>query len=82
MKSFLLKAGIGAGIVLAAVIWHHLDRAAAVDEGREAARAETLKKGVELVQERDKLNVQVRNATASDICARLGGHTDENGDCI
>lgn len=82
MSGFLLKAGVGAAILLAAVIWWQMDRTAAVDEGREAARAETLKKGVELVQERDKLNVRVRTATAADICARLGGRTDENGDCI
>lgn len=82
MSSFLLKAGLGGAVILALVIWWQMDRAAAIDEGREAARAETLKKGVELVQERDKLNVQVRTATAADICARLGGRTDENGDCI
>lgn len=82
MSNFLLRAGIGAAIVLAAVIWHQWDRSKAVDEGRAAARAETLKKGVELVQQRDKLNVQVRNASAADICRKMGGHTDENGDCL
>lgn len=47
----------------------------------QAERAKTLGKAVELVQERDKLNVKVRNATVSDICFRLGGHMLEDGTC-
>lgn len=51
------------------------------DAGRQAARVETLEKAVDLVQERDKLNVKVRNATADDICRRLGGRVLEDGTC-
>jgi len=46
-----------------------------------AERAKALQAGVELVQERDKLNVKVRNATAGDICRRLGGVMLEDGEC-
>jgi uncharacterized iron-regulated membrane protein len=49
--------------------------------GQAAIKAETLGKAVVLVQQRDKLNTNVRNATAEDICARLGGKT-VNGECI
>lgn len=49
--------------------------------GRASARVETLEKAVDLVQERDRLNVKVRNATADDICRRLGGVVLENGEC-
>ena len=51
------------------------------DAGHQAARVETLEKAVDLVQERDKLNVKVRNATAADICRRLGGRMLEDGEC-
>lgn len=51
------------------------------DEGKQAARVETLEKAVDLVQERDKLNVKVRTATADDICRRLGGVPDKAGEC-
>jgi hypothetical protein len=47
--------------------------AAVYQHGVEAERAATLAKGIALVKERDKLNVQVRTATDRDICARLGG---------
>jgi hypothetical protein len=53
----------------------------AYDAGHQAARVETLEKAVDLVQERDKLNVTVRNATAADICRRLGGRMLEDGEC-
>lgn len=46
-----------------------------------AERAETLGKAVDLVQERDRLNVKARNATADDICRRLGGVVLEDGTC-
>lgn len=50
--------------------------------GVQSERTASLTKGVELVKERDKLNTQVRNATASDICRRLGGtFSDEDNSC-
>ncbi len=52
------------------------------DAGQQSARVETLEKAVDLVQERDKLNVKVRTATADDICRRLGGVPDKaTGEC-
>lgn len=51
------------------------------DKGIQAERTAALTKGVELVKERDKLNVQVRNATAADICRRLGGVLSDDGQC-
>jgi hypothetical protein len=51
--------------------------------GRQAERTAALTKGVELVKERDKLDVQIRTATPADICARLGGRwvPDNGGEC-
>lgn len=50
--------------------------------GVQSERTASLTKGVELVKERDKLNTQVRNATAADICRRLGGtYSNEDNSC-
>jgi hypothetical protein len=51
------------------------------NDGRQAERTAALTKGVELVKERDQLNVQVRTATARDICSRLGGVMSDDGQC-
>ena len=53
---------------------------AAYDEGRAVERAETLKRAVELVKQRDKIDASLKKATPVDICARLGGRT-VNGEC-
>jgi hypothetical protein len=51
------------------------------NDGVQAERQAQLKKSIELVKERDKLDITLRNATAEDICRRLGGKT-VNGECI
>lgn len=51
------------------------------NDGIQAERQAQLKKSIELVKERDKLDTTLRNATAADICRRLGGKT-VNGECI
>jgi len=81
MSGLLIKIGVIGAVLLGLVIWHAADRRAAVAEGRAAERAETLARGVELVQERDRLNTTVRNATAEDICRQLGGRTVD-GECL
>jgi len=43
------------------------------NDGVQAERQAALTKGVELVKERDKLDVRTRTATDADICRRLGG---------
>jgi len=50
------------------------------DAGREAERAETLKRAMELVIERDKIDADLKTASPADICHRLGGRwlPDEN----
>jgi hypothetical protein len=43
------------------------------NNGIQAERTAQLTKAVKLVKERDALNVQVKTATAADVCRRLGG---------
>ena len=40
---------------------------------RDAERAAQLKRAVELVVERDKIDAKLKTATPADICRRLGG---------
>lgn len=50
--------------------------------GIQDERTKALTKGVELVKERDELNVQVRTATPADICRRLDGKwVPESNEC-
>lgn len=62
-----LIIGIAGLVVVSGVFWK------VYSIGVQSERSASLTKGVELVKERDKLNVQVRTATGADICRRLGG---------
>lgn len=46
---------------------------AARSEGRALERADTLKKAIDLVQERSRTNADVRNLDDGAICVELGG---------
>lgn len=45
----------------------------ATEQGRALERTETLKRAIELVQERSRTNADVRNLDDGAICAELGG---------
>ena len=46
---------------------------AARDAGREMERAAAIKKAVELIQQRDRTNAEIRNLDPAGLCAALGG---------
>lgn len=68
MKIGFIAAGVAAILIIITGMVTSVYRS-----GIQAERTAALTKGVELVKERDKLNVQVRSATGADICRRLGG---------
>lgn len=46
---------------------------AARDAGREMERTAAIKKAVELIQQRDRTNAEIRNLDPAGLCAALGG---------
>lgn len=68
---------IGAGAILGGVVaWAFaliVVVPAAREAERQAIRAETLEKAIDLVQERSRTNADVRRLSDSDICRELGG---------
>lgn len=62
--------------VLNQTLWLPAER----EKGREEVRTETLKRAVELVQERSRTNADVRKLDDRSVCIELGG-LYENGIC-
>lgn len=52
------------------------------DEGREIERAATLKRSMELIEQRSKTNAEIRNLDDGALCRALGGKwVPENNIC-
>lgn len=79
-----LVAGGVVGLIFGLLLFHLVNivflRPAAVNEGREMERVAALKKAVELIQQRGRTNVEVRNMSPDALCVALGG-TVSDGVC-
>lgn len=66
-----------AGAILGGVVVYSYVQAftlpAAREAERQAIRAETLQRAIDLVQERSRTNADVQRLSDSDICIELGG---------
>ncbi|TAA54797.1 hypothetical protein [Shinella sp. JR1-6] len=66
-----------AGAILGGVVVYSYVQAftlpAAREAERQAIRAETLERAIDLVQERSRTNADVQRLSDSDICIELGG---------
>jgi hypothetical protein len=68
MNDLLLKIGIGSAVVLAAVIYHTIDRARAVREGHDLAVAERAAADRKAELERKGDNAKLQNLSQFDLC--------------
>lgn len=69
--------GAVAGAIVAALVFIALNALlwlpAARDEGRELERAASLKRSMELIEQRSRTNAEIRNLDSSGLCRALGG---------
>lgn len=73
-------AGLAVGVTLYYIANTFIILPAELEKGREIERAATLKKAIELIQERSKTNVEISNLSASALCVELGG-VFADGEC-
>lgn len=73
-------AGLAVGVTLYYIANAFIILPAELEKGREIERTATLKKAIELIQERSKTNVEISNLSASALCVELGG-VFADGEC-